>query len=183
MAEPTDLRINFIRPGKRNNHGLIIAATALAIALLTGWCVYSHCSSNYRLADKTLENARLSQELEQVGSLSNGLAGFQGMHREAQAIQAAIDMIGGDRLHHAPLLEDIYRLAPSGMRLTRIEANKDIIKLSGTCPDYFTLGRLLAASDSYSDFGKVQKITSNLAQPATGPIEFVLEVEYKRAGK
>ena len=183
MAEPTDLRINFIRPGKRNNYWLIIAATALAITLLTGWWVYSHCSYNYRLADKTLENARLSQELEQVGSHRNGFAGFQEMQRDAEAIQAAIDMIGGDRLHHAPLLEDIYRLAPSGMRLTRIEANKDIIKLTGTCFDYFTLGSLLSAADSCPHFGKVKKITSNVAQPATGAIEFVLEVEYKGAGK
>ncbi len=183
MAEPTDLRINFIRPGKRNHYLLIIPVIALAIALLTGWCVYSHYSYNSRLADISRENARLSQELEQVGSQSNGLAEFQDMHRDTEAIQAAIDMIGGDRLHHAPLLEDIYRLAPSEMHMTRIETNKDIIKLTGTCFDYFALGSLISAADSYRQFGKVRKITSNVAQAATGPIEFVLEVEYKGAGK
>jgi len=183
LAEPTELRINFIRPRPENNHLLMISGAALVIALLLGWCVYSHCCYNSRLAAKSLENARLSQELEQVGSQSSGLTEFQGMYKDTKTIQSAIDTINGDRLQHTPLLEDVYRIAPSGMSLTKIEVNKDIIKLAGTCFDYFTLGSLLSAVDSYPYFGKVQKITSNVAQLTTGPIEFVLEIEYKGADK
>ncbi|MEQ8201983.1 MAG: PilN domain-containing protein [Syntrophomonadaceae bacterium] len=183
MAEPTELKINFIRPGKGHHRRPLILITVLALVLAAGWCWHAYRSYGSQLADMSEVNTRLHQELEQIRPQNEGLAEFQGMERDADAIRDAIDSIIEDKCRHAALLEEIYRMAPTGMSLTEIEATREIIKIKGFCLDYSTLGGLLSAADLHPHFGKVRNVTSDFAKPPSGQIEFVVEVDYKGVAK
>ncbi|NLN87531.1 MAG: hypothetical protein GX133_08040 [Syntrophomonadaceae bacterium] len=183
MGDPIEPRINFIQPGRAHYRLPVIIMSALVLAAILTGCLSGYRSYCSQLAVKDAENNRLWQELEQTGLLSRGLAEFQDMERDTEAIRTAIDSVSRNKRPQAALLEEIYQMSPPGMGLKEIQTSHDLITITGFCPDYYTLGGLLLAADSYPFFGPVRNVTSSLSRQGIGPIEFVLEVEYKGAEK
>lgn len=155
----------------------------LASVLLAGWTISIYLSYGSQLAERSSENKRLRDELEQVTPDMGQLAEFKSMERDTSALRTAVDKMNEDRQRHAVLLEEIFLMAPAGMGLTEIETIPGNIRIAGFCFDYTMLGGLLSAADVHPRLGRVYSITSSHTQSTGRQMEFVIKAECKGAGK